>query len=79
VLLVPEGAPREVQHGFDSGRLRFEGLAPGEYNLLAFDNADLLEYKNPEVLSPYLGKAAHVTLGPGQNSSVTLQLIHLGK
>ena len=79
VLLVPDGAPREVQHGFDSGRLRFEGLAPGEYNVLAFDNADPLEYKNPEVLSPYLGKAAHVTLGPGQNSSVTLQLIHLGK
>jgi hypothetical protein len=79
VLLVPDRAPRQVQHGFDSGRLRFEGLAPGEYNVLAFDNADQLEYKNPEVLSPYLGKAVHLTLGPKQNSSVTLQLIHIGK
>jgi hypothetical protein len=79
VLLVPDRAPRQVQHGFDSGRLHFEGLAPGEYSVLAFDNADRLEYKNPEVLSPYIGNAVHVTLGPRQNSSITLQLIHVGK
>jgi hypothetical protein len=79
VLLVPDRAPRQVQHGFDSGRLHFEGLAPGEYSVLAFDNADRLEYKNPEVLSPYIGNAMHVTLGPRQNSSITLQLIHVGK
>jgi Carboxypeptidase regulatory-like domain len=79
VLLVPDRAPRQVQHGLDSGRLRFEGLAPGGYSVLAFDNTDKLEYKNPEVLSPYLGSAVHVTLGPRQNSSITLQAIQVGK
>jgi hypothetical protein len=77
VLLVPDRAPRQVQHGFGSGRVHFEGLAPGAYSVLAFDNADRLEYKSPEVLSPYIGNAVHVTLGPRQNSSITLELIHL--
>jgi hypothetical protein len=79
VLLVPDRVPRQIRHGFYSGQLHFEGLAPGEYSVLAFDNADGLEYENPEVLSPYLGDAVRVTLSPGQNSSITLQAIHLGK
>ena len=49
------------------------------FDELAFDNADGLEYENPEVLSPYLGDAVRVTLSPGQNSSITLRAIHLGK
>jgi Carboxypeptidase regulatory-like domain len=79
VLLVPDRVPRQIRHGFYSGQLRFEGLAPGEYSVLAFDNADGLEYENPEVLSLYLGDAERVTLSTGQNSSLTLRAIHLGK
>jgi uncharacterized protein (DUF2141 family) len=79
VLLVPDQLPRQVKTGFASGQLQFSGLAPGEYSVIALDNAEGLEYTNPEALSPYMSSAAHVTLGPKQNSTVTLQVTHVGK
>jgi uncharacterized protein (DUF2141 family) len=79
VLLIPDQLPRQVKTGFASGQLQFSGLAPGEYSVIALDNAEGLEYTNPEVLSPYMGSAAHVTLGPKQNSTVTLQVTRVGK
>ena len=48
------------------GNFRFEGLAPGEYSLIASDGLDKLEYMNPEVLNPYLSAAAHISSQPTQ-------------
>jgi len=51
----------------------FSGLAPGEYKVLAFDSVEGLEFKNPEVLGPYLSKAVSVTLQPNDVARVNLE------
>jgi hypothetical protein len=79
VLVIPDQTPHQVKAGMLSGQLQFSGLAPGEYTVIALDNAGGLEYTNPEALSPYLSSATHLTLGAKQNSTLTLQLTHVGK
>jgi len=54
------------------GRFQFQGVAPGDYALLAFDNVDQLEYANPDVLNPYLSAAAHISLQPRGMASINL-------
>ena len=59
--------------------LTVSGLAPGDYQIFAFDRVDGLEYANPDALAPYASQAAHVTLSANQKSQVTLNLIQLGQ
>jgi hypothetical protein len=81
VVAVPEPASRvsakvaysSLQNGF-----AFNGLAPGEYLVYAFDYADGVEYSNPDVLQAYASQAAHVTLAPNQKTQVALDLIRTG-
>jgi hypothetical protein len=78
VLLVSEGdaasPPRQV--GVDpSGAFRAQGIAPGDYDILAFDRLDGIEFRNREVLNAYLSHAAHVTLSADQQAKVTVDLI----
>ncbi len=49
----------------------FTALAPGDYKVLAFDRETFaaLEFRNPEVLAPYLSKAATVTLHAGEEAT----------
>ena len=79
VLMVPEGAtqsaPRQVFFN-PSGKFHVQGLAPGSYDVLAFDRLDGIEYRNREALSAYLSHAAHITLSPEEQARVTLDVIH---
>ncbi|HKT24846.1 MAG TPA: hypothetical protein VJR04_09585 [Terriglobales bacterium] len=80
ILLIPDGetetAPRQVF--FDpSGKFQAQGLAPGSYEVLAFDRLDGIEFRNRESLSAYLSHAAHITLSPEEQARVTVDLIHL--
>jgi hypothetical protein len=59
-----------------SGEFHLQGLAPGDYDVLAFDRVDGIEYQNREALAAYLSHAAHVTLAAAQQSKVTVDLIH---
>ena len=59
-----------------SGSFQVQGLAPGRYDILAFDRLDGIEYRNREVLGEYLSHAAHVTLSADEQARVTLDLIH---
>jgi hypothetical protein len=61
------------------GKFQIDGVAPGDYLLLAFDGADRLEYENPEVLNPYLSKAEHVSLQPHGSGNVNLSLSPTGR
>jgi len=82
VLLVPERlSPSYIKttETQGEGSFSFEQVRPGDYLVLAFDRADELEYRNPEVLASYLSNAAHVTVAPGQHAKVNLELIRLGK
>jgi hypothetical protein len=53
----------------------FAGLAPGEYKVLAFDRDTFaaLEFRNAEVLAPYLSKAMTVTLHAGEGAVINLE------
>lgn len=77
VLLVPEGRPmetKEVEAGQD-GSYYLPGLAPGEYDVLALDHAEDVEYTNPEVLRLYLPRAQHVVLQPNQKLQLNLEVV----
>lgn len=80
VLMIPDGdtqaAPRQVWVD-PSGKFQAQGVAPGTYNLLAFDRLDGVEYRNHEALSAYLSHAAHVTLSPEEQARITVDLIHV--
>jgi len=61
------------------GKFQFNGVPPGDSALLAVNHAEQLEYKNPEVLTPYLSKATHINLQPYGTSTVSLTLIPIGQ
>lgn len=81
VLLVPERGPTadiksmEAQGG---GSFSVDQVRPGEYSVLAIQQAGDLEYKNPDVLGPYLSRAAHVTVAPRQEVNINLEMIPSG-
>lgn len=82
VLLIPErGSSKEIKSAATqaTGEFQFEHVRPGEYVLLAFDRAEDLEYRNPDVLTSYLSSATHVSVLPRQLVKATLELIQRGK
>jgi hypothetical protein len=81
VVAVPEPASKvaaKVAYAFAQNGFTFNGLAPGEYLIYAFDYAEGVEYSNPDVLQTYASQAAHVTLSPNQRTQVALDLIRTG-
>ncbi|MGA8502357.1 MAG: carboxypeptidase-like regulatory domain-containing protein [Candidatus Sulfotelmatobacter sp.] len=81
VLLVqPHGTRNLIKvSGAFQGKFEIDGVAPGDYFLLAIDGMDRVEYENPEVLNPYLSKAQHVSLQPHGMANVTLSLSPSGR
>jgi hypothetical protein len=82
VLLVPDrGGVSKVQStsaGAD-GEFQFSMLAPGDYRILAFDHIERLEYRNPEVLEPYLSRANRVTVQASEQGKAAVELIAMGQ
>ncbi len=58
-----------------NGGFVLDSIAPGDYTIFAFDQADGIEYANPDVLQKYVSQSTHVTLSPNQRAKVTLELI----
>jgi hypothetical protein len=81
VLLVqPRGTRNLIKVGAAfQGKFEIDGVAPGDYLLLAFDGMDRLEYENPEVLNPYLSKAEHIRLQPHGIANVNFNLSPTGR
>jgi hypothetical protein len=82
VVAVPVPASKiaaKVAYSSPQNGFTFNGLAPGEYLVYAFDYADGIEYSNPDVLQAYASQAAHVTLSPNQKTQVVLDLIRTGE
>ena len=81
VVAVPQPVskvPPKTAYVSSQGSFTFDGLAPGDYLIYAFDSTDRVEYGNPDVLEPYTSQAAHVTLSPNQKAQVSLDLITVG-
>ena len=82
VVVVPQPASRrgaKVSQFASQSGFTMNGLAPGDYLVFAFDRIDDLEYANADALQPYASQATHVTLSPGQETHVALNLIHTGE
>jgi hypothetical protein len=78
VLLVPERGPKgdiKSMEFSEGGSFSFDQVRPGDYFVVAVRQASDLEYKNPDVLAPYLSRAAHVTAPPSQEVNVSPELI----
>jgi hypothetical protein len=75
LLIQPRGTRNLVKVGpAFQGKFQFDGVAPGDYLLLAVDGVERLEYENPEVLDPYLSKAEHISLQPHGMANLNLSL-----
>ena len=80
VLLVSSRTPRLVKVAqIVNGTFTIRDLAPGSYRAIAIDQADDLEYANPEALRDYLTKAQDVTLSAKQESHLELELLQREK
>lgn len=81
VLLVqPHGTRNLIRVGGASqGKFEIDGVAPGDYVLLAFDGSDGLDYEDPEALNPYLSKAEHISLQAHGTANVNLGLSPTGR
>jgi len=77
ILVVRDDAPRDIRTMTveGDGPFSINGLAPGGYDVLAFDTIEQLEYSDLEVLHPYLSRAAHVSLLPGQSIDVKVERV----
>ena len=69
----------QFQQGFVNpadGSFDLQGVAPGAYRLIAFDQAQRdLEYRNPEAMEAYDAKGPVVRVSAGQTEHVQLQVI----
>lgn len=81
VLIIPDGAPKQIKSvvAGNSGQFQSPKLAPGDYTVVAFDRVTGIEYTNPEVMSPYLANAIHVSVVANGESRVTVNLIQTSK
>ncbi len=53
------------------GRIKLEGLTPGNYHVYTFDRPVALEYRNPNALATLPGQA--VTLAPGADAELVVE------
>ena len=74
--LGPESASRQqsVTAG-GNGKFVFRGLAPGEYRLYAFQEAQLLGFVDPDLFSPYQSKSTKLTVRQGERKSADLTVL----
>jgi hypothetical protein len=56
-----------------------DSLAPGDYQVYAFDDSAGIEYTNREALDAYASQATQVTVAPNQRAKATLPLIRTGE
>lgn len=77
VILLSRSRKAEPLVMGGTGSFAFSHLAPGDYEVFAFSNADGLEYANPEVMRQFSGQ--EITLEPGQQATVTVNVIERGE
>lgn len=61
----------------NAGRFQESGVPPGEYRLLAWDDLDKVEYRNPKVLRQFSKQSTEVTIdGNASASGLEIPVIH---
>jgi hypothetical protein len=62
-----------------AGGWEIGGLAPGDYQLFAFNRVDGLEYSGRDGLREYLPRATEVRLEAGEKKAIQVDLIERGE
>jgi len=81
VVLVPNGSGRQRSDLYrsaktdTSGRVHFEGIAPGDYRVFAWDEIEGGSWQDPEVIQLYEARGEPVHFGENTKTSVTLKAI----
>ncbi len=68
----------EAKESGERGAFLLEGLAPGDYQVFAFDS-DQVEFRNPDAMLKYATRAVLVSVGAGMKESVRLAVIRTGE
>jgi hypothetical protein len=74
VIFSPEYPRRTIFLSNSTGSISLPNLAPGIYQVFALNAGAELEFRNPSVVEPYLKNASSVTLQPGDNTSVRVEM-----
>lgn len=77
VLLVPDGlsaAPQAWQpnQSDSDGSFEFQNVIPGRYTIVAIERGWTLDWRRPEVITPFLPKGAKITVNP-DSKKMTLE------
>jgi uncharacterized surface anchored protein len=81
VVLIPEGARREVAHFYktaatdQNGRFQMTGIAPGEYKLYAWDEVQNEAWRDPAFQKKFENKGKTVSLKTGGQERAELTLL----
>ena len=81
VALIPQPPHRFVQTYYRSsvvgstGEFTFKGLAPGVYQLYAWESVLDTAWLNPDFISTYEGQGRTITIGAGDNVNTRVRLI----
>jgi len=81
VVLVPQFSRRENPMFYDravideTGHFKFEGLAPGEYKVFAFEHLPLTAELNPSFIARYEALGQSVTVTEGASTGVRARLL----
>jgi hypothetical protein len=85
VVLVPKEKERMQIPEFYSqaatdqyGRFTFKGVAPGEYQVYAWEDVESTAWMDPEFMKPLDGKGEPVTVGESAQASVQVRVIPAG-
>jgi hypothetical protein len=81
VVLVPEPARRTQSSLFKDkttdqyGHFEVRGIAPGDYKLFSWEEAESGAWEDPEFLKPFEGKGERITLQEGDQKTLNLTAI----
>ena len=81
VVLVPEPSRRAQSTLFKAqttdqyGHFELRGIAPGDYKLFSWEEAESGAWEDPEFLKPFEGKGEKITLQEGDQKTINLTAI----
>jgi len=84
ILAVPSSGENleedsRMDQSDSDGTFRLVNLIPGKYFLLAIRDGWDLDWRDPQVLKPYLERAQTLRLAPGESKSITVDVQPAGK
>ena len=76
VVVYSEEYPKRSLEGriYDGGVMTWSNLAPGTYRVIAVEEGQSLEFRNPAAMERFVDKAATVSLSAGDKANVRVEV-----